>query len=85
LKQKLEREADQYFKDFYQRIRNCVREVRVERVSKEKDRQMLANLSCLVERAGANSLGEELDRIQAMSGFSVHFTGPWPPYSFVSP
>jgi len=29
-------------------------------------------------------LGEELDEINKMQGFSVRFTGPWPPYSFVS-
>jgi len=85
LKQKLEQEADRYFKDFYQRIRSCVEDVRVERVRKEQDRQMLANLSCLAEKVAPQRLGEELDRIQALSGFSVRFTGPWPPYSFVSP
>lgn len=85
LKQKLTQQAEHYFKDFYERIRNSVEDVRVERLSKDKDRQMLANLSCLAEKDAPRSLGEALDRIQAMNGFFVRFTGPWPPYSFVSP
>lgn len=86
LKQKLEQEAERYFKDFYQRIRDCVQDVRVERGTqeKEKDTTLLANLSCLVDQAAPQRLGEELERIQGMKGFSVRFTGPWPPYSFVS-
>lgn len=85
LKQKLEQEADQYFKDFYQRIRSCVEDVRVEKVTKDKDKQVLANLSCLAEKVAPRRLAEELDRIQVTNRFSVRFTGPWPPYSFVSP
>jgi len=28
-------------------------------------------------------LGDELEKINNLKGFSVRFTGPWPPYSFV--
>ena len=85
LKQKLEQEAERYFKYFYQRIRPCVKDLRVERVSKGKEQQMLANFSCLAEKAAPVRLAEELDRIRTIQGFTVRFTGPWPPYSFVSP
>jgi hypothetical protein len=42
------------------------------------------NLSCLVDGDKSKDLGEELEAIDKMEGFSVRFTGPWPPYSFVS-
>jgi hypothetical protein len=29
-------------------------------------------------------LGEELEKIEGKEGVEVRFTGPWPPYSFVS-
>jgi len=85
LKKKMEREADQRFKDFYTRIKKCVDDLKVEKTKKaEKDKQMLLNLSCLVGKNGYKDLGEELERIDKMDGFSVRFTGPWPPYSFVN-
>jgi hypothetical protein len=37
-----------------------------------------------VARQKVDSLGEELEKINNMDGFSVHFSGPWPPYSFVA-
>jgi len=41
------------------------------------------NLSCLITINGSRSLGDELEKINVLEGFSVRFTGPWPPYSFV--
>jgi hypothetical protein len=85
LKKEMEREADQRFKDFYTRIKKCVDDLKVEKTKKaEKDKQMLLNLSCLVGKNGYKDLGEELEKINKMDGFSVRFTGPWPPYSFVN-
>jgi len=45
--------------------------------------QMLLNLSCLMDRGGA-ALGRVLDEIQRTEGVWARFTGPWPPYNFVS-
>ena len=80
----METKADQCFKDFYSRIRKHVDDVRVEK-AKQADQgwQMILNLSCLICREAHTELGEELDKINQMDGFSVRFTGPWPPYSFV--
>ncbi len=44
---------------------------------------MVANLSCLVKKNRLPELGETLAIIQQHDGFTVDFTGPWPPYSFV--
>lgn len=85
LRNRLEVAADAYFKEFYQKLRACVEEVRVEKVRKEDPpRQMLMNVSCLCPRAEVGRLGEELEKIGKVEGFLVRFTGPWPPYSFVN-
>lgn len=85
LGQRMEQAADAYFKEFFQKIRACVEEIQVGKVKKEEPpRQMLANLSCLLQKADVSKLGENLDGIGKIEGFFVRFTGPWPPYSFVS-
>lgn len=84
LKKEIEVEAERYFKDFYERIKKCVDEIKVEKTKKpEEDKQMLMNLSCLLPKEKSKILGEELEKINDMKGFFVRFTGPWPPYSFV--
>jgi len=81
---KLEKEADRCFKEFYEMIKDCVDEIKVEKLKKEeKPRQMLMNLSCLADEKDVKALGNELENIENMDGFFAHFTGPWPPYSFV--
>jgi len=86
LKKEVEAKADEYFRDFYSRIKKHADDVRVDKTKKaDEDRQMLMNLSCLVPKDKYEELGEELEGISEMEGFSVRFTGPWPPYSFVAP
>jgi len=84
IKREMEARADECFKDFYSRIRKHADDIHVEKTKKaEQGLQMIMNLSCLVCRDRYTELGEELDKINQMEGFSVRFTGPWPPYSFV--
>jgi len=85
VKKELESRMDTYFKDFYERIRSKVEDIKVEKTKKtdEKDKQMIMNLSCLVSTDKYKELGEELEKIDKEEGFSVRFTGPWPAYSFV--
>ncbi|MFH1933257.1 MAG: gas vesicle protein GvpL [Pseudomonadota bacterium] len=85
LKSEMEKQADQYFKDFYERIKLYVDDLHVEKTKKTEDenKQMLMNLSCLLPKDGSQELGDELEKIDALEGFSVRYTGPWPPYSFV--
>jgi len=84
LKRELESKADQCFRDFYQRIRRHVDSIVVEKTKQgDQNTQMIMNLSCLLPRNKSNELGEELENINSIDGFSVRFTGPWPPYSFV--
>ncbi len=80
----LETEANRRVENFYTQIRECVEDIRVDRLKKtDSGRQMLLNLSCLMGR-GSDALGRVLDEIQRTEGVSVRFTGPWPPYNFVS-
>ncbi len=84
LKKEMEKEADGYFKDFYERIRKCADEIKVEKTKQTEDeKQMLMNLSCLLAKEKSAALGDQLETIQNIKAFSVRFTGPWPPYSFV--
>lgn len=84
LRNRVEIAADAYFKEFFQKIKGCVEDTRVEKVRKEEPpRQMLMNLSCLLPKGDVAKLGEDLDKIGKIEGFFARFTGPWPPYSFV--
>lgn len=84
IRREMQSAADECFKDFYRHIRRHADDIRVEKTKKaEQGLQMLLNLSCLVDRYRYTLLGAELDKINEMKGFSVRFTGPWPPYSFV--
>jgi hypothetical protein len=85
VKAEIERLADEWFSDFYGRIMKHTNDIIVEKTKKlNVGKIMLLNLSCLVARERVDSLGKELDKINNMDGFSVHFSGPWPPYSFVA-
>ena len=84
LKQEVEKEAECRFKDYYHRIKEYVSDLKVERTKKEADKQMLMNISCLVPQGETKPLANELEKIDSTDGFSVRFTGPWPPYSFVT-
>jgi hypothetical protein len=85
IKADMERTADSMFNDFYNRINKNADDIVVEKNRRpEKDKVMLLNLSCLVAKEKVESLGEELEKINKMEGFFVHFSGPWPPYSFVA-
>ena len=84
-KAEMERFAEDWFRDFYNRIKKYTDDIMVEKTKKiDKDKVMLINLSCLVAKEKVEGLGKELEEINNMEGFFVRFTGPWPPYSFVS-
>ncbi len=85
VKMETERLADVWFSDFYGRIKKHTDDIIVEKTKKlNNGKVMLLNLSCLVAKEKIDSLGKELEEINNMDGFSVHFSGPWPPYSFVA-
>ncbi|MFB3764037.1 MAG: GvpL/GvpF family gas vesicle protein [Methanotrichaceae archaeon] len=82
VKTELNASMDTYFKDFYEKIRTIVDDIKVEKVKKADDNMvMMMNLSVLA--GDQKALGLALDEIESEEGISVHFTGPWQPYSFV--
>ncbi len=83
VREQMERRAEQHFKDFYGVIVNQADDIKVEKLKRDKEKTMFMNLSCLVLNEKVNGLGNELERIDNMEGFSVRFTGPRAPYSFV--
>lgn len=82
LKKDIETEADEWFRKFYDRIKTHAEDIRVEKLKKEKDRQMLMNLALLIDKGTIEPLGTDLAEIREVKAFDVRFTGPWPPYSF---
>ncbi len=80
LKNSAEKESDRYFRDFYNLIKGLSFDIKADKIG---NRSMVASMACLVEENNIGLLGKELERINNMKGFSVRFTGPWPPYSFV--
>ncbi|MBI5590035.1 MAG: GvpL/GvpF family gas vesicle protein [Deltaproteobacteria bacterium] len=86
LKNEIEQEADRHFQSFYHIIQPVVDALRIEKIRKTSEaeaHQMIMNLSCLLSLENKHRLGQNLENIAGMAGFSVNFTGPWPPYSFV--
>lgn len=78
-------ESKKCFKAFYEKIKVKVEDIKVEKIKRpENEKQMLMNLTCLLHREKSKELGDELEKIDEEREFSVRFTGPWPPYSFVS-
>ncbi len=84
VKAEMERFADEWFKGLYEKIKRHTDDIVVEKTKRLKDKVMLLNLSCLMAKEKVKSLGKELEKINNMEGFSVHFSGAWPPYSFVA-
>lgn len=85
LKQVLETKADEDYRRYYRRIAPYAEDCHVNKAKRPADgKQMLLNLSLLVKKDRVSELGEELESIQREEGVGVRFTGPWPPYSFVS-
>lgn len=89
LKKELTLEADRCSRDFYNKIRKYADEVQVERTGDAKvpkkwqNKSMILNMCCLVHGDRVSPLGMELEKINKTEGFSVRFTGPWAPFSFV--
>jgi hypothetical protein len=74
---------------FRRTIRENAREIRVEErppsgiAGKYAGMKCALAVTCLIERGQVGPLGDALGRINETEGFSVRFTGPWAPFSFV--
>jgi len=85
LKRELEAKADGDYRRYYRWITPYAEDVHVNDVKRPAEgKQMLMNLSLLVRKGKVEQLGKELENIKKEEGIDIRFTGPWPPYSFVS-
>ncbi|MEN6367797.1 MAG: GvpL/GvpF family gas vesicle protein [Thermoguttaceae bacterium] len=85
LKRELETKADEDYRRYYRSITPYAEDVHVNAVKRPAEgKQMLMNLSLLVRREKVEEVGKELEKIKTEEGIDIRFTGPWPPYSFVS-
>ncbi len=85
LKQALEAKADEDYRRYHRQITPYAEGVHVNKAKRPAEgKQMLMNLSLLVRKDRVKELGEELEKIEGEHEVEVHFTGPWPPYSFVT-
>lgn len=85
LKNEVEKKVRSLFLEFYDRIRPCVEDIRVEKVKESNEsKKMIANFSILVKKEHVDGLKPVLTEINERKGNSVRFSGPWPPYTFTS-
>jgi hypothetical protein len=85
VKADMDRQIERWSGDFLNRIKQYTEDTIIEKNRRiESGMVMLLNLSCLVAQDRVGSLGDELEKINNLEGFAVHFSGPWPPYSFVA-
>jgi len=72
--------------EFTTQIKEHVEEIEIEKASRlpedYKDKKLIVAYSCLVHKDNVESLGRALDKI-SREGYTVRFTGPWAPFSFV--
>jgi len=84
VKSEMEAKADRDYRDYYQRLRAYAEDIAVNKIKRDKTRQMIMNSSVLVRRDNVRGLGEALAELQEEGGVEIRFTGPWPPYTFVA-
>ncbi len=80
----LESRSIMLFNEFYEKIKDGVIEIVVEKIKNvDVEKQMFLHVSCLIKKEQELMFGDLLDGIEKQ-GYSVRFTGPWPVYSFVN-
>ena len=83
IREALEKNKEESFRDLYGMIQNQVEDIRTGEIDKGSDKNILMNLSCLVVKDKVDSFSYKLQEIDNMKGFSVRFAGPLAPYGFV--
>ena len=88
VKEELIKETNRLAGEFGVYIEELVDEVKIEKKvswipDKYKGMMMIAAFLCLVSDGNVDALGNLLDGIDKREGFSVRFSGPWAPFSFV--
>jgi len=84
VKDEMEKRAAEDYRGIYERLRAHAVDTHINKVKRLPGKQMIMNLSLLVEREKVQALGEILGEVGEEEGVEVRFTGPWPPYTFAA-
>jgi hypothetical protein len=84
VKEEMERKAQRDFATCYGRLKERSEGTHVNKVRKQDDKAMIANLSLLVRRERVQEIGAVLQEAGDEQGVEIRFTGPWPPYTFAA-
>lgn len=84
VKDEMEKRAAEDYRNIYEQLRAHTVDTQINKVKKLQGKQMIMNLSLLVERDEVPALGEILGEVREEEGVEVRFTGPWPPYTFAA-
>jgi hypothetical protein len=82
IRQKADAMVEEICQAYLERIRALAVKTFINKPKRLDDLEMLLNLSILADREKISEIGEVLGELEARRGIAVHFTGPWPPYSF---
>lgn len=83
VKEEMEKRAAEDYRDIYVQLRAHAVDTHINKVKRLQGKQMIINLSLLVEKEEVRALGEILAKVSE-EGVEVRFTGPWPPYTFAA-
>lgn len=84
VKHEMEKRAAQDYRNIYEQLRAHAVDTHINKVKRLQGKQMVMNLSLLVERDKVQAVGEILGEVREEEGVEVRFTGPWPPYTFAA-
>jgi len=84
VKDEMEKRAAEDYRNIYEQLRAHAVDTHINKVKRLQGKQMIMNLSLLVERDRVQALGEILGEVEEEEGVEVRFTGPWPPYTFAA-
>ena len=84
VKDKMEKRAAEDYRNIYEQLRAHAVDTHINKVKRLQGKQMIMNLSLLVERDKVQAVGEILGKVSEEEGVEVRFTGPWPPYTFAA-
>ena len=88
IKEGLLEETARLAKELGAKIDELADEVKIEKKvswvpDKYKEKMMIAAFSCLMRHDGVEAFGDLLEEIDKEDEYSVRFSGPWAPFSFV--
>ncbi len=82
VRQKADAIVEEICQTYLERIRALAIQTSINKPKHLDSLEMLLYLSVLVDREKIPNIGIVLGELEARQGIAIHFTGPWPPYSF---